>query len=530
MITIDGMPQMSAILSGLFKQLQMAALLTEHFETAPSEPAKSFLERFGLRPSLLDSIFTAVDQYMPNSVSMTPVPAISNHARWSSSEILGGYLSVKPGELLASYLGCWQQAADDPEACPFRFPRLAFWYWRETGDVLTALGLLFDLNKAGFFLHLKHFWQAVFMVCDAYTQDFNVKLLQNHDFKSQSGDQDLALTVQGLSGRPHNTAKVQAVVEWVTDCAIEEAQRAREATTSDEWLFQQPILRAAVEILTSLDRKHKALLTVSQRAVASQFEEVRADLGGAAMVTGLVARERRPLRIEYYGVTGVGLEYQRTYGAEWLDKLLEDRVLLPEALRDHFALAYAGATLPAFREVEVPVEWRYVSEWMAWSFAVALKKDPVVLRSRDFDIETIYAKCREMGFEAEEDTEDPGIREFSSEAQSEARHELTVDELTGLLQSPEVFSDNDAAAMEKLQTIISLYPWNNFARQELGIRYDQSGNVAEGFAQLRASVLLDPTYGLTWQSLSVVLNRLGNRQDSMLAAAMAEMILQKEGP
>lgn len=32
------------------------------------------------------------------------------------------------------------------------------------------------------------------------------------------------------------------------------------------------------------------------------------------------------------------------------------------------------------------------------------------------------------------------------------------------------------------------------------LRYDQSGKVAEGFEQLRNSILLDPTYGLTWQS------------------------------
>src|SRR5215208_3642117 len=62
----------------------------------------------------LDSIFTAVDQYMPNSVSIPQVPAISNLARGSSPKILGGYLSVKPRELLASYMGCWQQAADHP--------------------------------------------------------------------------------------------------------------------------------------------------------------------------------------------------------------------------------------------------------------------------------------------------------------------------------------------------------------------------------------------------------------------------------
>lgn len=524
MINIDNMPQMSSILSGLFKQLQMAALFTQYFETAPREPTESFLERFGSRPALLNSILTATEMYRPGSVVTDPVPAVANRAHWSSPQDLGGYLSVKPNELLASYLGTWNLGAQSAKSCPFRLIRVGFWYWHRTNDVFAALGLLFDLNRSGFFLQATHFAQAVFKLCDAYTRDFNIDLLENHNFESQSADDDLTRVLEDLSPRPHNPAKVQAAIEWVQDYAIDSAQRAREAKTPDEWFMHHSLLAGPAEILVWLDREHKTTLTIAQRAIASQFEEIGADLGAVGRVTWLAAREYRPLQINFSGAKVVALSYRRTYGGEWLDKLLEDRVLLPEALRDAFAAAYDGGALNTLPKVSVPPDWQQVSEWIAWSLAVAAERDPFVLRTCDFDGSVIKTKCEEMGFAPEGTTK---FHEFSSEAQSEARYALIKEELAGLIHSPDVFSDDAETAIKKLQEILSLYPWNNFARLELGIRYDQTGHVAEGFREIRASILLEPTYALAWKSLSVVLNRLGNRQDAILAAAISEMIAQR---
>src|SRR5207244_9185865 len=143
-IHIEGLPRISELLSALLHQLQLAGLFVAYYGTAPKQSDKDFLERFGLRPALLDSIIAVSEIHLSEKVVLGAVPVISNRARWSDPTKLGGYLHVKSSEVLASYLGCWQHAAQYPESAPFRFFRLAFWYWHQQNDFFSALKLMFD--------------------------------------------------------------------------------------------------------------------------------------------------------------------------------------------------------------------------------------------------------------------------------------------------------------------------------------------------------------------------------------------------
>jgi tetratricopeptide (TPR) repeat protein len=521
-INIEGLPRISELLSALLHQLQLAGLFIAYYGTAPRQSDKDFLERFGLRPALLDSIFAVTETYFSEKVRLGAVPVISNRARWSDPTKLGGYLRVKSSEVLASYMGCWQHAAQFPDSAPFRFIRLAFWYWHQQNDFFSSLKLVFELNKAGFFLNADHFEMVAQSLCGAYTGGFEISSLDGHDFDSEEGDKILLDLNGAISKGAADDDKVRELFDWMADVAMEEADAMRNASLPDEWVNAQAVLHSRLAVLIFIQRQHTQALSATQKAIASQLEETLADLGGNALVTHLIAREGRPLLLNLLGLQGVGTIYQGTYGADWLDKLMEDRILAPEVLRGQIEAAYSGTVLPKVREIELPNEWRMVSRSIGWSICAAFHRDPMLERSIDFEIEKVNAACLEMGYSPNPD------HQFEDTEQAAARRKLSIAALQKLLANPILFGDDGAAAIENLNEIARLYPWNHLVCRELGIRYDQSGDSEAGFRMLREAILLEPSEAMNWESFSVVLNRQGHTQDAIFASATCEMINQKE--
>jgi hypothetical protein len=523
-IHIESASRISELLSKLFMQLQLFGLFSAHFQTSLEE---AVLDRLTIRPALLTTVATAIEGSATLALSLSAVPTISNRAQWSSPNKLGGYadrdLTVKLSEIIASYLGCWQNAVEHPDSASFRFIRLAFWYWREKGDVFAALELLADLYSAGFFLSQNHFGDAALTICDACTRDFDIATLAAQAFGSQEADRAVALAVDNLSERPHSSDKAQQLVDWWIERAIDQSERARAAPDPDDWVVQVAGLRITVQILHSLVERHRSYMAAAQRAIASQFEEVRADLGGAALVERLIAIEGRPLLFRVTGVEAVSIEYQRILGEGWLDKMLEDRLLVPNALCTNVVKAYSGTPNSRAREIEIPAEWRMVSESVAWPLCAAFGRDVDIECSQEFEGDRVVAACRKLGYEPESDGEGYTPNEFSSEAQAHARRELSVTQLATLLRDGSLFAEASANVVARLEEIATLYPWNHMIRRELGIRNDQSDNIEEGFRQMRAAVLLDPTDAMNWHSLSVVLRRLGEERDALLAAGISKV-------
>jgi hypothetical protein len=524
-IVIEGLPRISDLLSALHRQLQLVGLFVAYYRTAPQKSNKDFLKRFGLRPALLDSIIAIAEIHLSEKILVGEVPVISNRARWSDPTKLGGYLRTKTSEVLASYLGCWQHAAQYPESAAFRFFRLAFWYWHQQNDFFSSLKLMFDLDKAGFFLNADHFEFVAQSLCDAYTGGFDISSLHNHDFDSEAGDKTLLNMSQAISKGSHDDDKVRELFDWVADVAMDEADEMRNASSPDAWICAQATLSGVLAVLIFIQRQHAQRLSATQKAIASQLEEISADLGGSASVTHLIAKESRPLVLKLHGLQAVGLAYQETYGAEWLDKLMEDRILAPEALRGAIEAAYAGAELPIVREIPLPFAWAMVSPSIAWSICATFQRDPLLERSVDFKIEEVEATCLELGYSP---TPDAAMHQFEDAQEAAARRKLSIVALKKLWDDPVLFGDDAVAAIQNLTALAVLYPWNHVVWRELGIRYDQSGDPKTGFRMLREAILLEPAEAMNWQSFSVVLNRLGDQQDAIFAAAIGEMIKQKE--
>lgn len=527
LITIEDMPRISELLSALLRQLQLTGLLIQYFATTPKEATESFLERFGDRPALVSAIASILESYMPGKFSVSTLPVVSNHVRWSDPKKLAGFLSVKLDELLASYLGCWQNVTQYPDSAPFRFLRLSFFYWRECGDVFGALKLLLGLSEAGFLLRLDDVIAVALQLCDAYTTDFNIASLKNHDFNSAVDDAILAGKLLGIEAKPHVDEKIRALFDWVSDYAFEISATARQASNADEWMSQQAAMKASVDLLRLIDRKHRARLSATQRAIGSQFEEIGADLTAGELMIKLAADQGEPLVYDFPGIAGVGLAYMDTYGPTWIENMMEDRIIAPDGLRQCIEEAYAGAKLPEVRQLTVPSVWRMASEESAWSLCAAFALDLTLQRSLDFKAEEVEATWKELGYSVAPDSI---FTEENMKAQAAARRELAIREFSDLFEDPGLFAADPAGsaeALKKLEAFALLYPWNYVVRRELGIRYDQAGDVAGGFRQMRAAVLLEPTDAMNWQSLSVILNRLEAKDDAIFASGISRMISQR---
>jgi hypothetical protein len=227
--------------------------------------------------------------------------------------------------------------------------------------------------------------------------------------------------------------------------------------------------------------------------------------------------------LKFLGLAGVGIPYQHTYGDAWLDHLMEDRLLVPEALRPVVQKAYEGASLPAVRDLDLPYEWTILSEKMAWPLCVALERVPLLVRTEEFETDSVKAMARSLGYQEDEKE----IDGFRTEEQSEARRQLSIDEFKSFFADESLFSGDSSAAIEKLEAFATLYPWNHFVQRELGIRFDEAGDAALGFKHLQSAVLLEPSEALTWQSFGVVLRRLDAPDDALLASGVSAMLKEK---
>lgn len=530
-IRIESLPKISEVLSSLYRQMQFAGLLCANFYRAPRDGGEDVPEQLTQRLALLETILSVVETQMREALTLSGVPAISNRGKWADPKQLGGYtgldLKASGSDIIGSYLGCWQHGFQYPKSLPGRFVRLAFWYWRKTGNVLNAMGLLLDLYQAGFMIQEEAIEQAFLYVANAYTKDFDLGLLKQLDFSNEDANEAIHDAVTGRDDAPHDATKAQKMAEWLLDRALSESDTARHAASLDEWMIAKARLRATVQALRALESEHHDMLTGVQRAMASQFEEITADLGGESVLLASFAKCGRPLIDEMLGIGVVALDYQRRYGAKWLDPMLEDRVLAPDALRETIQAAYANRPLESLARIDLPREWKFVSPLLAWPLCAAFKRDQPAERCVDFSMEDVRDACQQLGFQPKADGNG---KDYRDEDQAQARRKLSAQELRELF-SGDVFertSKNPGDGIAHFEKAAETFPYCHFIELELGIRNDQSGKIEEGYRHTRAAVLLDPTDELNWKSFGIVLQRMGHPRDAVFAKAVFEMIHQRE--
>lgn len=524
-VHIESLPKLSEFLSEFLCQLQLTGLFAAHLGLVPDKSAVSFFDGVWPRRDFLYKLATMLEGYIPGELKVLETPAISNTIKWNCGNALGGYagkdIPVTLSNLLASYLGCWRHALMFPAFVFQRFLRLGYWYWRERGDVFDALELLFDMYRAGFFLRMQDVGSAVIPLCHAYTTGIDLEDLWALDFSSETIDAAIILKAAESFQKPHMENRVQLLVDWVSNRALDELDLAHKAANVDEWLIRRAWVGFSADFLTGLEKIHAGRLASSQRAIVSQFEEMRCDLGWIAASDRARGKCGSTFVVDLSLVDGLGSAYQGIYGAGWLDKLAEDRLLFPDVLHENVQAAYAGAPIPSVRKITIPRKWAIASESIGWALSALFKRNLLHERSADFDDGLVVATCREGGHAPESGKgDDP--EDFSEGVQSRARDELAGSEFQEMLWGRGLFSKSQEVAIKGFEEMSELYPWNYSARRELGIRYDEVGETQKAYHEMRAAVLLNPCDAIGWHSLSIILDRINSPRDAKFAEGIAK--------
>lgn len=103
--------------------------------------------------------------------------------------------------------------------------------------------------------------------------------------------------------------------------------------------------------------------------------------------------------------------------------------------------------------------------------------------------------------------------------------ELFQRRLTAGIEATEA---NPGEGVRLLRKACEIYPWTGWAHAELGIAQDTSGDPASALLQLEKAILSMPDQHLWWQSLGVVLRRLGHDTEARIAQVISQWIAEEK--
>lgn len=326
---------------------------------------------------------------------------------------------------------------------------------------------------------------------------------------------------------------------------VARVERVRSASNLDEWVVGSihvaGLLTVASRLITGLLEE----VPLTWRARLSQWEEIVADAGG------IIRLERAGFDahsfVERAGyIRVVGEMIRSKVGEEWRRRLYEDRLLVPRQLQQELLFR------PPDQPIEVPERWASLS-WKViypWTKVVHPERDPNTIRAYGFTAEdllgtselTAALTAANSALTAEarrelvgrylqnrlEQVPDPDrLKVLLDETVPRARAALAraelIDELNVVRRLLDEGVDTKTAAT-LASSVLHRYPYFAAAWLELAIAHDMSEEREQALECLIKAVMLRPQLSSSWHSLYVVLSRLGNRDESILAGAYATVL------
>jgi tetratricopeptide (TPR) repeat protein len=535
------------IATTLFTQLRAIGPLTERKQ---EEALGKLTRRIAFTGRFLQFLEAAADlRFEPGET-----PLLYNTAAWPAEAMPAGWnadeTSVRPSDLVLSYHGTWRGHLPEHNVATRRFLKAALWV-AATSGVATAVRYLFELHRRGFALGPEQFGSAVdalLSACRSVERDEDVPRFFFGE-RAPATPHDLIhadfVHYSFKSRRP----LPEAVLETLFDEAQEQIERARNAADYDEWVVAQAVLYGVAWVVEhTLEEHGPANLAV--KSFVEQLEELRADAGSMVMRHG----DDEPFR-ERLSTLPRALFLILTYK------------LGPAAAREH--VLHARAPFPhaladlVFGSVPLPPPWDGVSPSLAGVFApimtdvrhelvrarrftreelVATGAAPKVFASRGVhgaaEQEIILQELVGKSAQPDEENETAAasakwasdnrelVRSVAGELHGKASLAEHQDQLMAAMRLGEEGAHEAAVSIRRLA---GLYRWSPYVHFELGIALDRSGDPQAALPHMELAIALDPLNALHWQSLSVILSRLGAPYESVLASAVPELLKDLDG-
>ncbi|MFD7835313.1 hypothetical protein [Streptomyces sp. NPDC059761] len=474
-----------------FRELQAFGVLTSS-SVLTEETNRSYVTtRSGFILSFLETLSEVCDLRF---AAHSNVPFCYNRAGWRSEAPVGGYTDaeseVLPHEVAMSLMLNCQQRADGAPAR--RLLTCALWRLADKG-LGDAVTYLFDLHQAGF----------------AGSDDVGVVtflLLRAH---SHAGSCDALL--ERSIGRPATGGTdwlaVDPDFEWVGPAPLDgeskkvltalflragrKVEETRAADNFDDWILGQIHLAGLLTTVLSLVNDLVENVPLPWRVRLSQWEEIIADAKSLLLTSraGFDMLSQKS-RIGYVAV--VGSEIRRNVGENWQQRLYEERLLVPTRMRGFFFPddADAAADDTSSSAASFPPEWASLSWRVIHPWLITINGD----------VPTLVPPEGEDGADGE-----------ALVAEVAAIHRLGEER-------------RYAEAELRVRSLVARHPYMEFLYVERAIALDLQNQPAAALEDLLTAVFLDPRNPLTWESLSIVLARLGSHEEAVFARAFAEFM------
>lgn len=357
-------------------------------------------------------------------------------------------------------------------------------------------------------------------------------------------------------------------IDWLQAQGTERIEACRRSKDATEWIAGLAEIGLLCVILSQTFRRLGLDIDLAYGSFAAQVEEIQADCGSGFMVLNLVVGfgDEDRLRIPW-SMAGAMAVMAKFHDDEWLERIIDQRVLVPDALLD---LYYENP--PAF-EKSVPPAWRVPEPWLRAVLAELGTRDapyalvPVGAGFRGFPAETLRAEAEARGVQLDSDDIEAITsilrRGHSGETQhypvlTEVSHiggievpAPTIERLASHTRlEPHQLEDwirslydsiTASAGLKALQDLIQgkpgeiatladyvrIYPNFPLGHAERAIELDRSGQPDRAWDQIAIALAFLPDDVLLWQSASAILAGLGDQTGAALARFMKEYLGSK---
>jgi hypothetical protein len=540
----DSEPNASRILAGLaeilFEELQSFGRLSGALDLNEENLRFYMQERSSFIVDFLSTLETHCGlRFSPRA----HVPFCYNSRTWPELAPVAGYAgvdqSIAPSQVATSLILCWNLRLKG--MLGRRVLVSALWIVAEAG-LDSGIDFVFDLHNAGYADR------------NVVREVISLLLLAR---ASCSSDEEMIMKFLGTTpGQPQEWVTSDISTEWVTQNKIDQsgwgslgrllqmgskqAALTRDASSLDEWVLGNALLAGLLPAIMGIVNDLSDNLPLAWRAKFSQWEEIAADAGA---IFG-VARAGFNLISPYVRaghVRVVAEMFRRQVGDGWQERLARERLLVPSQLQvDYDSGEY----------LDMPAEWRALS-WRLihpWVALLHPGENPEVLRVKGYPAEEFlqldYVRqiLAQNGILGEEAQKEKLVRYLSSAGTDSADEERLMrllddalyprygvlrsvrlhDELLTIISLQENSKYSDA--MVRSRSLLSCYPYLGRIFLELAIAYDMSGTPEVALEYLIAGITLQPENPIIWHSISVVLNKLGNEGESIIAEAFHELL------
>ena len=359
-------------------------------------------------------------------------------------------------------------------------------------------------------------------------------------------------------------------LDWLQAATLSRIAAARAAGNADEWLSRFLETSKLCRVISESFQAMGLDEDLAYGAFVAQVEEIKAD-GGMFMLwhfNNFADTDRAS--VPWSPATAMA-RIAQARGEEWLEQIMEERVLVPDALLD---LYFEN---PVQFDEALRDPWLVPSAAIRMAFAEINQQGseypfmPVGVGLLPISIEMLRAETERADVEMEtEDLEDLLAvlrRGFESRTRDIAIGDIDLEdsEFIGFVTVPRALVQRLTArtgaegfALEKwilriyyaicadfardslialisgepshfasLEEFVAAFPNLSLGRHERAIELDQQGDAEAAWTEIADAILLQPDNELIWHSAAVILDRLGTSAEAMVARFMAQCLTDR---